>query len=84
MRGLDDGPKSPSEYALDMFTTDLSYVRDQLGKLTPTERSQVAKKNKLHPKTLRRILGKKTKGPRSDTIGKLLMHFRTQEQRRRA
>ena len=66
-----------------MFVTDLSYVRAQLAGLSPQEMAEVAKKNKLHLKTLRRIEAKTTKGPRSDTIGKLLMYFRTKEQRKK-
>jgi hypothetical protein len=62
-----------------MFVTDLSYVRAQLRRLTAAELHDTAKKNKVNVKTLRRIASKTTRGPRSDTIGKLLVHFRAKE-----
>lgn len=65
-----------------MFATDLAYVRYQLSLLSTSESREVAKKNKIHPKTLQRILSKETPAPRSDTIGKLAVHFKTIERRK--
>jgi hypothetical protein len=66
-----------------MLGTELSYVREKLAGCTPEERNALAKVVKVHPKTLRRIVSKKTLAPGSDTVGKIAMHFRTQEKRRK-
>lgn len=65
-----------------MFATDLAYVRHHLSLLTTSETREVAKKTKIHPKTLKRIATKKTPSPRSDTIGKLAIHLKTVERRK--
>lgn len=65
-----------------MFGSELSYVRAQLGRLDTAERREVAAEIEVHPKTLSRILSRKTKFGRTDTIGKIAMYFRTKEKRR--
>lgn len=67
-----------------MLGSELSYVRAQLGLLDNAERREVAAKVEVHPKTLNRILSRKTKFGRTDTIGKIAMYFRTREKRRAA
>lgn len=66
-----------------MFATDLSYVRYQLGRLTPAELGDVADRHDVHPKTLRRILSKETQAPGADTISKLAIFFRSIERRQK-
>ncbi len=64
-----------------MFVTDLSYVRQQLQRCSPEEMNAIAKAIRVHEKTVRRISDKRTLAPRSDTVGKLVMYFRTKEAR---
>jgi hypothetical protein len=61
---------------------ELAYVRAQLGRKTPEELKDIAKATKLNVKTLNRLRSKKTKYGRTDTVGKLAMHFRTKERRK--
>jgi RNA-binding protein YhbY len=42
----------------------------------------VAKSIEVHPKTLDRIVSRKTQFGRTDTIGKIAMYFRTKEKRK--
>ena len=67
-----------------MLGTELAYVRAQLKRCTPIERLAAAKAAKVHHKTIRRIVERETENPSAMTIGRLAMHFRTQEQRSRA
>lgn len=64
-----------------MFATDLSYVRYQLGRLTPAELIELADKFGKHPKTLRRVISKETAAPGADLISKLALHFKALERR---
>jgi hypothetical protein len=66
-----------------MLGTELAYVREKLGRASPSERRQIAIEIGINPKTLLRILRRETKYGRTDTIGKLSMHFRTRERRRK-
>lgn len=65
-----------------MIGTELAYVREKLKRLSPSEMNELAKIVDVHPKTVRRISDRRTKAPRSDVIGKMAIHFRTQEKRR--
>ena len=65
-----------------MLGTELAYVRQQLKRCSHAERVAAAKAVKVHPKTIRRILERETENPSSVTVGRLAMHFRTQEARR--
>jgi hypothetical protein len=64
-----------------MLGTELAYVRDQLKRCSPEERLFAAKAVKVHPKTIKRIVERSTENPSAMTVGKLAMHFRTQEKR---
>lgn len=64
-----------------MLGTELAYVREQLKRCTPKELIAVAKIAKVHPKTIRRIKARSTENPSAVTVGRLAMHFRTQEVR---
>lgn len=65
-----------------MTGTDLAYVRAQLRRLDSAEMKAAAKAVKRNVKTLERLLSKKTKFGRTDTIGLLANHFRLQEARK--
>jgi hypothetical protein len=65
-----------------MLGTELAYVRAKLEPLDAAARKAVAKAVGLNSKTLDRIASKKTQFGRTDTIGKIAMHFRTKEKRK--
>lgn len=67
----------------EMLGTELAYVRDQLARLAPDQRTPVAKAIGISPKTLRRIASRETQFGRTDTIGKIAMYFRTRAKRGR-
>jgi hypothetical protein len=77
-------PDIKVRYKEEMLGTDLSYVRTQLARLTRDEIREAAEANDIHPKTIRRIVSRFTLYPRSDTVGKLALYFRTKEKRRKA
>lgn len=64
-----------------MFGAELAYVRAQLARLDSAGKKAVAKAIGRNVKTIERIADKRTKFGRTDTIGKLLLHFRTKEKR---
>jgi hypothetical protein len=64
-----------------MLGTELAYVRERLKRCTPQELLAVAKIAKVNPRTIRRIKSRSTEHPSSVTVGRLAMHFRTQEVR---
>ena len=64
-----------------MMGTELAYVRERLKRCTPEQMDAVAKIAKVHPKTIRRIVARAVENPSARTIGRLAMHFRTQESR---
>lgn len=66
----------------DMFVNELSYVREQL-ELHKKEWPKIASATQVNVRTLRRITSRETAYPRYDTVGKLALHFRTKEKRRR-
>lgn len=63
--------------------TELAYVKTNLGRCSREERRSLAKKIGKEPITLERIVDGRTKYPRADVVGKLAIHFRTQEKRGR-
>jgi hypothetical protein len=65
-----------------MFGTELAYVRACLAPLTRPERDALAKKIRVHERTLRRIVDGGV--CRADTTGKLAIYFRTKEKRKAA
>jgi plasmid maintenance system antidote protein VapI len=65
-----------------MLGTELAYVRAKLEPLDAAGRKAVAKSIEVHPKTLDRIVSRKTQFGRTDTIGKIAMYFRTKEKRK--
>lgn len=65
-------------------TTDLAYVKEQLRRVGPAEWKPIAKAARINVKTIRRIVSDETRGPRSDTVGKIAMYFRTKEKRAEA
>ena len=64
-----------------MVGSDLAYVRAQLRPLGPEERRMISDCIGVHIKTLKRIASKETKFGRTDTISKIAMYFRSQEQK---
>lgn len=64
-----------------MLGTELAYVRERLKRCSLQERAALAKIARVHPKTVRRIVQGTTKNPSAATVGRLAMHFRTQEAR---
>ena len=76
---LDIGQKSP--YFGEMLGTELAYVRARLEPLNAAQRKAVADACELNVKTINRLVSKATKYGRTDTIGKIAMHFRTREKR---
>lgn len=65
----------------DMLGTELAYVRERLKRCSPKELIAVAKIAKVNPRTIRRIKARSTQNPSALTVGRLAMHFRTQEVR---
>lgn len=59
-----------------MEETELAFVRERLKLCSPEERAQAAKVAEVHPKTIRRIVERKTENPSSATVGRLALHFR--------
>jgi hypothetical protein len=66
------------------MTTDLTYVKAQLDRLGHSGWHEVSKGAKVPMRTIKRIGYRETPSPRSDTVGKLAMYFRTKEKRRSA
>jgi DNA-directed RNA polymerase specialized sigma54-like protein len=62
--------------------TDLSYVRGKLERMKPPELQRIADEIDVHVKTLKRFVRRESY-PRSDTIGKLAIYFRTKDKRGR-
>ena len=67
-----------------MLGTELAYVREKLARCGPAERKEISAAIGVHLKTLNRIASRETKYGRTDTVGKIAMHFRTREKRRTA
>lgn len=66
---------------LEMLGTELAYVRERLKRCTTEQLLLAARIAKVHPKTIRRIAARSTEHPSAVTVGRLAMHFRTQEAR---
>lgn len=66
-----------------MLGTDLSYVKEQLARCTLSEWKELASSLGLNLKTIRRIARKEMYYPRADTLGKIALHFRVREKRRK-
>lgn len=64
-----------------MLGSELSYVRDQLSRHTHSEWKQISSRSGVAFRTIKRIGYRETEYPRSDTIGKLALYFRTCEAR---
>jgi hypothetical protein len=64
--------------------TELSYVTEQLKRVGHAAWADLSKKTGVPLRTIKNIAYHELKkAPRADTTGKLAMHFRTQEKRRR-
>lgn len=66
-----------------MQGSELSYVKEQLAKYTHAEWRVIAFASDVPFRTVKRIGYKETPFPRSDTVGKLALYFRTCEKRQR-
>lgn len=66
-----------------MQGSELAYVREQLAKYTHSEWKIIAEKSEVPFRTVKRVGYKETPFPRSDTIGKLALYFRTVEKRQK-
>jgi hypothetical protein len=64
-----------------MLGSELAYVREKLSRTTAAERKEIAKSLGMSGKTLSRLASKETKYGRTDTVGKLALHFRTRDRR---
>lgn len=64
-----------------MLESELSYVRRCLALCGHAEWEKIAKAARVNFRTVKRIGYKEVRYPRSDSIGKLAMHFRTKEKR---
>lgn len=62
-------------------TTDLAYIKEQLKRVGSSGWGPIAKAARINVKTIRRIVSDETRGPRSDTVGKIAIYFRTKEKR---
>lgn len=67
-----------------MLGSELSYVRDQLARYKHADWKRISTASGVPFRTVKRIGYRETAYPRSDTVGKLAMYFRTQEKRGRA
>lgn len=76
---LDFGHESP--IITGVLGTELAYVREKLKPLTRAERKAIAAAVKVHWKTIDRLVDRRTKYGRTDTVGKLALHFRTRDRR---
>ena len=72
--GLDTGHECPPKWG--MTGSELEYVRGQLARRTHSEWRVVSEKSGVPFRTVKRIGYKEVEYPRSDTIGKLALHFR--------
>ena len=61
--------------------TELGYVMERLGQMDRASIAVVAKKTKIHFRTITRLLYRESQAPKYKTISKLATHFRTEEQR---
>ena len=64
-----------------MFT-ELAYVKERLKGVTRDVWRDCSKKTKVPFRTIARIGYSETPSPRSDTVGKIAMYFRTKEKRK--
>ena len=60
-----------------MVGSELSYVREQLARRNHAQWKVVAEKTGVNFRTVKRIGYKEIEYPRSDTIGKLAIYFRS-------
>lgn len=67
----------------EMQGSELSYVRDQLGRHTHSQWKDISANSGVPFRTVKRIGYRETEYPRSDTIGKLALYFRTREARKK-
>ena len=67
-----------------MLGSELAYVREKLARCGVVEKREIAAACGLNVKTLNRLASRQTKYGRTDTVGKIAMHFRTRERRRAA
>lgn len=63
-----------------MFS-ELVYVKERLAAHSRSDWMKISKSTGVPFRTITRIAYKETPSPRSDTVGKLAMHFRTKEKR---
>lgn len=63
--------------------TELSYVREKLAAAPRSEWRLIEAKHKISGRTLSRIINPRAlkKAPRSDTVGKIALWFKTKEER---
>ncbi len=61
-----------------MHESELSYVRRELKRRSPSEWRDISAKIGVHFKTIKRIGRRETEHPSSDTVGKLALLFRKQ------
>ena len=66
-----------------MLGSELSYVRAQLALHTHAEWKRIAADSGVHFRTVKRIGYREVQYPRSDTVGKLALYFKTKEKRRK-
>lgn len=63
--------------------TDLAYVKENLRQLGHAGWHEVSRGAGVPMRTIKRIGYAETPSPRSDTVGKLAVYFRTREKRRK-
>lgn len=66
-----------------MLGSELAYVREKLGAYAHSDWKIFAAESGVPFRTVKRIAYRETEFPRSDTVGKLAMYFRTKEKRRK-
>lgn len=64
-------------------TTDLAYIKERLLSIGSSQWGPIHKATRINLRTIRRIASGETPAPRSDTVGKIAIYFRTKEKRGR-
>lgn len=64
-----------------LMLSELSYVRERLSQHKHAEWKGIAAASRVPFRTIKRIAYRETQYPRSDTVGKLALYFRTKEKR---
>lgn len=67
-----------------MLGSELSYVREQLALSKHAQWKEISAASGVPFRTVKRIAYRETEYPRSDSVGKLAIYFRTKEKRRKA